>query len=159
MRNHSTKHLLDEAFKKIRHLEEHFEQICDPHRGVTFTVQGVTVLLLAHQVLKMSTAINVGQTLSLAISFLDQAGSPMLTTPTPDSPPTWTQSNAAAETLAVAADGLTAVGTPVAAGIDTITLTVMVGGVSFSATLEVDVAAVAPPAQVLTSVAITPTVS
>lgn len=94
-----------------------------------------------------------GAPLALAIAFLDQHGNPMSTAPTPDSPPTWTNTTPADETLSVAADGLTCQATAVAAGTDEIDLTVVVGGKSFAASLAVTVAA---EPQVLTSVEIVP---
>jgi hypothetical protein len=105
----------------------------------------------------MSTVtVNIGHTLNFGLSFLDQNGNPMFTTPTPDSAPVWTNTTPATETVVAAANGLTAVGTPVAPGDDTVDVTVVVAGVSFSASQPVVVDA-AP--QVLTSVAITVTVS
>ena len=98
----------------------------------------------------------VGHTLSMAIQFLDQHGNPMLTAPVPDTAPAWTNSTPATETLAVAGSGLSCVGTPVAVGTDVVTLALAVGGVTFSAVLDVTVSA---EAQVLTSIAIVPTVS
>ena len=104
----------------------------------------------------MSTIVNIGHTIALGVAFIDQNGNPMLTAPTPDSPPAWTNTTPATETLAVAPSGLTAVATPVAPGADTVNLTVVVGGKSFAATLAVEVD---PAPQVLTSVNITATVS
>lgn len=86
--------------------------------------------------------------LGLAIAFFDQHGNPMATAPTPDSPPTWSNTNPASETLTVAADGLTASATAVAAGVDTVTMTAIVGGNSFSANIDVTVSALV---QVVTS--------
>lgn len=104
----------------------------------------------------MSVVLAVGHKLNMAIAFTDQNGNPMLTAPTLDSPPSWSDSNAATETLTPAADGLSCVGTPVAPGTDVVSLVVVAGGVSFSATLTVTVDA-AP--QILTAIAIVPTVT
>jgi len=104
----------------------------------------------------MDVTLSIGHTLTDTIAYLDQNGNPMLTTPTPDSPPVWSDSTPATETLTVAADGSSATGTPLAVGVDTVSLTVIVGGVTFSATQNVIVTA-AP--QVLTKVDITPTVN
>lgn len=103
-----------------------------------------------------ATTVSVGHTISCAISYLDQNGNPMLVAQTPDSPPAWTNTTPATETIAPSADGLTCVATPVAAGTDTISLALKVGGTAYSASLAVTVQA-AP--QVLTSVAIVPTVN
>jgi len=91
----------------------------------------------------------VGHTDNMSIAFLDQHGNPMLVPPVPDSPPTWTQTTPATATLAVAADGMSATETALAPGSDVVTLTVTVGGATFSATLPLSVS---PEAQVLTSV-------
>ena len=100
--------------------------------------------------------VTVGHTLNCSISFLDQNGNPMLTTPTPDSPPVWAGANPAVETVKPSADGLTAEVDTVAVGTDTVSLTVVVGGQTFTASLAVSVDAVP---QVLTSVAINAVVS
>ena len=99
--------------------------------------------------------VNVGHKVSMSIVYLDANGNPMLTTPTPDSPPVWTDSTPATGGLVVSADGLTAVETAIAPGSDTVNLTVVVGGVSFAASqaITVDTAA-----QGLTSIEIDATV-
>lgn len=97
------------------------------------------------------TKITVGHTLALSISYLDQNGNPMLTTPAPDAAPTWSNTTPATETLTASADGLTASAVALAAGTDSIALSLAVGGVTFQAALAVEVDAVP---QVLTSVAI-----
>lgn len=93
--------------------------------------------------------VNIGHAVNMSIVFLDQNGNPMLTAPTPDAAPTWTDSTPATGTLVPAADGLSAVETAVAAGADVVTLSLTIGGTAFTATLPITVAAVA---QVLTSV-------
>ena len=100
----------------------------------------------------MATTIKVGQTLPLSISFLDQSGQPMATTPTPDAPPTWADT-AAVSSLTQAADGLTASLVGNAAGADTVRVQLVVSGTPFEATIDVTVEAVAPT-QTLTSIAI-----
>jgi len=92
----------------------------------------------------------------MSLIFLDQSGNPMLVTPTPDAPPTWTDTTPATGTLTPAANGLTATELAIAAGTDTVSVALAVGGVSFSASVEIDVAA-AP--QILTSIAIATTVA
>lgn len=104
----------------------------------------------------MSVTLSVGHLLNMSIAYLDQHGNPMLVTPTPDSPPVWANTTQATETIVAAADGNSAVGTPVAPGTDTVSLNVSVGGAAFPATLDVTVT---PEAQVLTSVSIVPSVS
>lgn len=104
----------------------------------------------------MATTLSVGHTLNMSLVFLDQSGNPMLTTPVPDSAPTWTDTTPATETLAVDASGLTASAAAIAVGTDTVSVAVVVGGTSFAASLDVSVTA-AP--QVLTSVQIASTVT
>ena len=103
----------------------------------------------------MTTTVNLGHEIGLAIQFLDQNGNPYLLPVTPDSAPVWSNSAPATETLAVAANGLTATADPIAVGTDTISLSLSVGGKAFSASLSVEVDA---EPQVLTSVVIVPTV-
>lgn len=105
---------------------------------------------------QMSTAVNVGHTVGLKIAFLDTNGNPMLTPVTPDTPPVWSNSSPAVGSLAAAGDGLSATESAIAPGTDVVSLSVTVGGKSFSATLAIDVSA-AP--QVLGSVQIVPTVN
>lgn len=98
------------------------------------------------------TDVSVGHTVIDTIVYLDQHGNPMLVSPTPDAPPAW--GNLAAptiDTMSVSADGSTDTITAVAAGVDTVTVTVIVGGKSFSATQQLTIN---PEPQVLTSVAI-----
>jgi hypothetical protein len=105
----------------------------------------------------MATPITVaiGHKVNCTLAFLDQNGNPMLTPVTPDSPPAWSDSTPATGTLTAAPDGLSASEAAIAAGSDTISVTVIVGGVSFAATLGVTVS---PAPQVMTSVAIEATV-
>jgi hypothetical protein len=100
--------------------------------------------------------LTVGHTASFALVFLDQNDNPMLTTPTPDSPPAWTDTTPATGTLTASASGLTAQEVAVAVGTDEVDVTVIVGGVTFKASVDLNVQA-AP--QVLTSVGVTTTVA
>lgn len=104
----------------------------------------------------MTTTLSVGHTLNMSLQFLDQNGNPMLPAPAPDSPPVWSDTTSATETIVASASGLTCVGTPLAPGSDTVSVSTIVDGVTFTATLDVDVTA---QAQVLTSVVIVPVVS
>ena len=101
----------------------------------------------------MAATLTVGHVDNLSIGFLDQHGNPMLVTPVPDLPPVWANAPvpAGADTLTVATNGLTAVLAAVAAGADTVSLTVVVGGHTFTASDSITISA-AP--QVLTSVEI-----
>lgn len=104
----------------------------------------------------MSVVLSMGHTLNMSIQYLDQNGNPMLTPPTPDSAPTWSNTTSATETLAPSSSGLACVGTPVAPGNDVVTVTLSTGGVTFTANLDVEVD---PAAQVLKSIAIVSDVS
>ncbi len=99
--------------------------------------------------------VTVGHTVNYSIEFLDAAGNPMLVTPTPDSPgPVWSNTAPTVDTLT--GNGLTATDVAVAAGSDTISVSLSVGGTQFSAQIAETVNA-AP--QVLTSIKIIGTVS
>ena len=130
----------------VRHHHRH-------HARPVLIVGNLAVDLIPEETIHMAITLNVGQSVPLTIAFLDQHGQPMATMPTLDAPAEWANSNAAVDTLAVADDHLSATDTAVAEGTDTVTLSLSVGGVAFSATLDVTVAA-AP--QVLTSVEIVP---
>lgn len=105
----------------------------------------------------MSTVtLTVGHKVDFALVYLDQNGNPMLTTPTPDSPPTWSDTTPATGTLTVSPSGTTASEAAIAVGNDTVSVSLAVGGVSFTALIDLIVGA-AP--QVLTSVQIAGTVS
>ena len=99
--------------------------------------------------------VTVGRSLALSIEYLDQNGNPMLTNPTPDAPPSWTNTTPETETITPSADGLTCTAQTLAVGTDSIGLTVVVGGQDFVASLAVSVGAVP---QVLTKVGINATV-
>lgn len=121
-----------------RHHDRHYEIFLTPNRRSKLA----------------NVTVSVGHTVDFALVFLDQNGNPMLVTPTPDTPPTWTDTTPATGTLTPAASGLTAQESALAVGTDTVSVTLTVGGVSFSASIDLTVQA-AP--QVLTSVQITGT--
>ena len=91
----------------------------------------------------------VGHTDNMSIAYFDQHGNPMLVPPVPDSPPTWSQTTPADATLTIAADGMTATDLAIVAGSDVVSMTVVVGGETFSATVPITIS---PEPQVLTSV-------
>jgi hypothetical protein len=99
--------------------------------------------------------LQVGQTVDFAIVFLDQNGNTISPPPTPDSPPSWSDTTPPTGTLTEAVGDLTASEVAVAPGTDTVSVSLTVGGVSFSASLPITVTA---PAPVLTSIAIVPTI-
>ena len=126
------------------------------HIRVILIVGNVAVEIPADGVIHVATSLNVGQTVPLSISYLDQNGQPMVPTPTPDSPAAWSQLDPTIQDLIAAQDGNTATATGLKAGSDTLQLTVIVGGQTFVATMDAVVNAVVP-AQTLTSVNIVAT--
>ena len=117
-----------------------------------------SVFILAHQGPRLMTSpitINVGHSAALSISYLDQNGA-ALPAPVPDKPPVWTNVALTTATLAVSADGQTATEAAIAPGTDTVNLSVVVGGKTFTTSLGVTVQP-APP--VLTSIQINAVVS
>ena len=100
--------------------------------------------------------VTVGHRVDFTLAFLDQHGNPMLTTPAPDAAPTWTDTTATTGTLSVSPSGLTASELAIAAGADTVSVFLMVGGVAFSASVDLTVQ---DQPQVLTSIGILGTVS
>lgn len=130
--------------RHIRH--PHGHHVCP-----VLTIGDLAIDLLPQETIHMATTLTLGQTVPLSISYLDQNGQPMTTAPTPDAPPVWANGDPTVDTLTVAPDGNSATDLAVAAGADTITVNLSVGGKSFSASLAVTVI---PPPQVLTSVEI-----
>jgi hypothetical protein len=121
-----------------------------------FTIKRLVELKEEQRIMAAPLApIFVGHVDNMSIVYLDQHGNPMLASPTPDSAPTWAATTPATGTLAAASSGLSAVYTAVAAGSDVVTLTAIVGGTTYSATLDITVS---NEPQVLTSVGILSTV-
>lgn len=126
------------------------------HFRVLLTVNGVSIFLQPEETTHMAVKLSLGHTLSLSLAYTDQHGNPMLTKVDPDGPPQWSDTTPATETLTVAADSMSATGTPLVAGSDTVNVSVVVGGQTFTASLDVTVI---PEAQVVSGVAINATVS
>lgn len=103
-----------------------------------------------------TVTVSIGHTVACSLVFLDQSGNPMLITPVPDALPVWTDTTPATGTLTPSPDGLTANEVALAAGSDTISVSLSVASVAFTASVGV---VVSPAAQVLTSVSIATTVS
>lgn len=102
--------------------------------------------------------VTVGHAVDCAIVYLDQNGNPMLVQPVPDRPPAWSHNPnpAGCDSLTPSADGTTAVVNALAVGQDSVGLSLIVSGATFTASLQLNIAA-AP--QVLTSVGISTTVN
>jgi hypothetical protein len=97
--------------------------------------------------------VSVGHEVICTIAYYDQNGNPMLTAVTPDKAPVWTDtpSVAGVDSNAVSADGLTDVVNALAAGTDTVGVSVVVGGKTYT---DSALLTVTPAPQALTSVAI-----
>jgi len=128
-----------------------------PHLRVFLSVNNYLYELNPNKRIHIMEQLTVGHTDTMSIQYLDTTGNPMLTTVTPDSPPTWTDTPATppVDTFVVSADGTSAVLTATAAGTDSINLSVTVAGKVYTATQSVTISA-AP--QVLGSVTIVNTV-
>jgi hypothetical protein len=124
------------------------------HFYVLFKIDCVSFLLKPDEEKILMTDITLGQGLNLAISFLDQDGNQMTATPVPDGTPIWTNTTPVTEALSISSDGLSAKTTSVVVGTDTVSVSVTVGGATFSADLNVNVA---PKPQTLTSIVIVAT--
>lgn len=96
----------------------------------------------------MSTTVTVGHQINYSFIYVDTNGNPMLTPVTPDSPPVWADAPASppVDTFTASADGSTAVLIASAAGSDTVTLAVTVGGVAYTAS---DLVTIQPVPQTL----------
>jgi hypothetical protein len=115
----------------------------------------ITFLTANRRTILSNVIVTVGHTVTFSLVFLDQNGNPMVTTPLPDAPPTWTDTTPATGTLTPAASGLTATELTTGVGADTVNVSLAVGGTSFSASIDLTVQDVP---QVLTSVQIAATV-
>jgi hypothetical protein len=124
-------------------------------RNGSAVTDSFAVIIPPNRKVTVMEEVTVGHIVDLAIKYLDARGNPMKTTPTPDAPPTWTDTTPATDTLVAAPDGSTAKATTIAPGTDTINMSVVVGGNTYTAALNL---VVDDLPQVLTSVAIVATV-
>jgi hypothetical protein len=122
---------------------------------VFLKINDTSILLHPNEENFMTTILTIGHKLGLSIQVLDQNGNPMLTPVVYDAAPVWSNTTPATETLSVATDGQTATGTPVAPGLDTVSVSFSIGGKVFNASLGVEIDA-AP--QIATSAVIIATV-
>jgi hypothetical protein len=137
-------------------------EFCHPHWWrfhhhrvrVVLIVGDFAVELMKEEVVHMATELKVGQTLPLGLAFLDQNGQPMVTKPQLDAPPVWEDTSPSVGTLTVISNEV-ASEHAIAAGSDTVRVTLHVGGTQFSATLDVTVPVIVPT-QTLTTVEIVP---
>jgi len=102
----------------------------------------VGIILNPAQKEKVMITETIGHSIHFVITVLDQSGNPFLSQPAFDSPPVWSQTTPATESLVVAADGASADSVSAAVGTDSISVTAIVGGVTFSASVAVEVDAV-----------------
>jgi hypothetical protein len=141
-----------------RHARVHTHRPRRRHIRVYLHVDNFAVELHANRKEFVMVAVTQGHTVNMTLQFVDTSGNPMLTQPTPDAAPTWTDTPVPAgiDTLTVAPGGLTATLVTTAVGADTVTLVAIVGGVSYTGTLGVTIAALP---QVLGGVQILATVT
>ncbi len=140
----------------FRHHLKHHSNRHRKHVHVVLFVNGTGFLLHPNEENCIMTTAIVGQTITYAIGYLDTAGNPMTSPPTPDSAPAWTQTDPATDTLTAAADGNSATALTLAAGTDSISVSLSVGGVSFTAS---DAVTVTAAAQKLGSIVLNATVA
>lgn len=113
-----------------------------PHIHVWLQINhNVAVLLNPHRETFVMSQLHVDQTVTLSLIAVDSAGTQVPFKP--DAPPVWTNSDESVATSAVSPDGLTDTLTPTDAvgGVTTVNVSVLIGGVPFSATVDETVVA------------------
>ena len=143
-------------WSRFRHHQKYHPKHHRKHVHVVLFVNGTGFLLHPNEDNHIMTTATVGQTITYAIGYLDTAGNPISPAPTPDSAPSWTQTTPATDTLTASADGNSATALTLAAGTDSVTVTLSVGGVSFTAS---DAVTVTAAAQKLGSIVLNATVA
>ena len=80
----------------------------------------------------------VGHQVLITINYLDTKGNPMLTRPTPDATPEWTNNPnpAGADTMTVAGDGGSSLVMTLAPGADTVSAALAVSGTAYNGSLD-----------------------
>ena len=119
-------------FRHWKHRHHHHRE------QLWFIVNDIAVELKPHEEIEMAQILRVDEIDNLSIAAVDASGAPI--TPTFDAPPTWTLVDTAASgaTLVAAADGLSAVLTAGAVGTTvSVNLSGVIGGTTFTATLDV----------------------
>lgn len=129
----------------------------DHHRRATpvLHVGTFAVRLVPQEQIHMASQLHIDQLGNLSITFADSTNNPIVPAPTPDAPPTWTVDDLTVATIVVAADGMSAVMTPIkVSGVSTVTLALVVGGTKWGAVMAVTIVAgaIASVAIVLTPV-------
>lgn len=104
---------------------------------VALMVGGVGVFLDHEKRTFIMTTLNVGHQDAMSILYFDTNGNPMLVTPVPDSPPVWTNvpSDPPVDTFTPSPDGMTAVIVATAPGADTVSVSLTVGGKTFTGSM------------------------
>lgn len=84
--------------------------------------------------------VTVGHTVEVTITVVDQHGNPMQTQPAFDAPPAWTGGlgSPPVDTITVSADGTTLDADVINPGTDSITCAAVVGGQTFSASVQIN---------------------
>ncbi len=106
--------------------------------------------------IRIMTEASVGHKISYAIAYFDAKGNPMIAAPSLDAPPTWSNAPSDPSVDSLASSGPSATLSLLAAGTDAVSVSLAVGGVSFSA---IDAVTIDAAPQVLGSIALVPTVS
>lgn len=123
---------------------------------VALFVGGVGILLKPNRENIIMVDMTVGQKVALSIKFLDASGNEITPAPTLDAAPTWSDTTPATDTLTQSADGLTASAAAIAAGSDTVQVSLAIGGSQFTATLPITVTTPVPKVASIEIVAGTP---
>lgn len=116
-----------------------------PHRRrirVWLGIGETRVLMRPNEGMFTMSNLRLDQTVTLSIEAVDAAGNPVPAVF--DAPPSWSNSAESVATMAVAADSLTAVLTPVAGSLGqstTVTVSAVIGGATFSATMDYTITA------------------
>jgi hypothetical protein len=119
--------------------KHHHPEHCHDDKFIWFVSNNFAVALQPERTINMSDTLHLNQIDNLSI-VADDANLNIVPF-TPDAPPVWTNSNPAAATMVASADGLTAVLTPVAVGVTTVGVSVVINKVTFSASDDITIVA------------------
>lgn len=147
-RHHSYRGLILEWLRNRHHHLRHHKH---HHRHVVLFVNGVGTILNQHERTKIMLELSLGHKVECTLVVLDQNGNPLLTPVAFATPPVWSNTTPATETILPSADGLTCEGTLLVVGTDVINVSATLPG--GSAPVQASVAVTVDPApQVATSI-------
>jgi hypothetical protein len=112
----------------LRNRHHHLHHRRHHHRHVILFVNGVGVVLDEQKENKLMLELTLGHGIAATLTVLDADLNPMLKPVAFASPPVWTQTTPATDTMIVSADGLSDNGTTVAVGTDSWTVTATLPG-------------------------------